>query len=97
MNVNTETAEKELSKLHYLVSAAEGSSSCLAVHGIRQVDIKSLSPALNPKEPWDIEDLEENQFEIVQTFDYYERELKKCLYSALSSLRTVRTIRCVFY
>lgn len=81
------------------MSAAEGSSSRLAVQGIRQVDIKSLSPALNPKEPWDvtgISDWEDNQFEIVQTFDYYEKELKKCLYRALSSLTTVKTVRCVF-
>ncbi|KAF8804188.1 hypothetical protein BYT27DRAFT_6712086 [Phlegmacium glaucopus] len=52
VNINEETYEGELRKLQYLASAAEGSSSCLMIiRGIRQVDIESLSPAINPKLP----------------------------------------------
>lgn len=94
VNINTETSEKELAKLRYLVSAAEGKTSGLTVQGIRLVDIKSLSPALNPKEPWDIANFEESQFEIAEAIEYYEKELKSCLYRALSSLKTVRAVRC---
>ena len=83
MNVNKETFEKELCKLRYL---AEG---CLLIRGIRQVDIKSLSPDLDPNIEWPVLDtkggaaLEE------------EEELRKCLYNALSSLKNIRTVRCV--
>lgn len=90
VDINTETFERELRKLQYLASAAlKGSSSRLAIQGIREIDIKSLSPALNPKEYWSWQNNPG-----LETL-HYEAILKKCLYKALSSLTTVRTIRCV--
>lgn len=91
VNVNKETLEKELCKLQYL---AERSSSSLSIKGIRQVDIKSLSPDLDPKNPWALRISAEGG--AAKELEYHEQELKNCLYNALSSLTTVRTIRCVF-
>ena len=87
-----DTYERELSKLQYLASATKGSPSLLAIQGIRQLDIESLSPALNPKEPWPCV-VSEPDADAAEDLEYYEEELKKCLYKALSSLRTVKTVR----
>ena len=84
VNVNKETFEKELCKLRYL---AEG---CCLIQGIRQVDIKSLSPDLDPYIEWPSLDTKRGAAS-------EEEELRKCLYNTLSSLKNVRTVRCVFH
>ncbi|KAF8804189.1 hypothetical protein BYT27DRAFT_7302269 [Phlegmacium glaucopus] len=84
INIKEETFERELRKLQHLASASEGSSSRLM---IQQVDIGSLSPALNPEEPC--------ATAAAETLEYYEEELKKCLYNALSSLTTARTVKWI--
>ena len=75
--------EKELCKLQYL---AQG---CLSTLGIRQVDIKSLSPTLD-SDAWRLTPSTEGEAAL-------EQELKKCLFNSLSSLKNVRTVRCVFH
>jgi hypothetical protein len=94
VNINVDTYERELSKLQYLASATKRSPSILAIQGIRQLDIESLSPALNPREPWACLDSERDA-DAAEELEYYEEELKKCLYKALSSLTTVKTVRWV--
>ena len=84
VNVNKETFEKELSKLRYL---AEG---CLLFRGIRHVDIVSLSPDLDPN-------IESPVLDTKGGAALEEEELRKYLYNGLSSLKNVRTVRCVFH
>ena len=84
VNVNKETFENELCKLRYL---AEG---CLLIPVIRQVDIKSLSPDQDPHIEWPVLNTKGGAAS-------EEEELRKYLYNALSSLKNVRTVRCVFH
>ena len=97
ININAETSERELAKLQYLASTAEASSShhSKAIQGIRQLDIRSLSPVLHSKA---LEASAEGDAAAAKALKYYEEQLKKCLFNALSSLTTtVRTVRCVFF
>ena len=98
MNITTRTSGKELSKLQYLASAAQGSSPRPAIQGIRQVHIRSLS--FN----WHMKGVEFSDEEDDTPVDRtlleklcYEMELKQCLYNALSSLTTVKTVRCILF
>ena len=89
VDINGETFEREWSKLQYFAER----SSCRLIQGIRRVGIKSLSfPVLDSESPGALRESVEN---VETAFEYCEEELKKCLYNALSSLTTVRTVRCV--
>ena len=78
--------KREWSKLQYFAER----SSCRLIQG---VGIKSLSfPVLDSESPGALRESVEN---VETAFEYCEEELKKCFCNALSSLTTVRTVRCV--
>jgi hypothetical protein len=94
VNITTETSARELSKLQYFASEAEGSS--IVRLAIQQLDIKSLFLSLNLGGETDAEedDAMANR-RLLETLSY-EAELQKCLYKALSSLTAVRTVKYVY-
>jgi hypothetical protein len=88
--ITTETSSRELSKLQYFTSEAEGSS--IVRLAIQLLDIKSLFLSLNFGGESD--DATAN-WTLLETLSY-EAELQKCLYRALSSLTAVRTVKYVY-